>query len=341
MTRRQAALLFLVPGISRSQQAPKAELVRCDMIWGRAPHNGSTDLVRFHDRWFCVFREGRLASSPDGALRVLTSADGEYWESLAVVASADSDLRNPTLSATPDGRLLLLYALAVSRGAAGVRRQSVVCASADGKEWSPPRPIGDPGRVLWRVAWCLGRAYVMGYDARGPAPLRLYTSADGLTFSAHSEAVPVPGEPTEASLLFLSDGDALCLLRREGSAPTAQLGRSRAPYRAWTWTDLNRNIAGPNLVRLPDERYVAAGRLVDDTVRTSLCWLDPEKETLTEFSALPSSGDTGYPGLGYHDGFLWVSYFSSHEGKAMIYLAQVKLPPAAAKKVPSRITFGN
>jgi hypothetical protein len=181
----------------------------------------------------------------------------------------------------------------------------------------------------------------MSYGAAGAAPLRLYTSPDGLRFTVHSEAIPVPGEPTEAALLLLSDGGALCLLRREGASPTAQLGKSRAPYRAWTLSDLHKSLAAPNLMRLPDGRFLAAGRLIDETVRTSLCWLDPEQETLTEFFALPSAGDTGHPGLAYHQGLLWASYYSSHEGKAMIYLAKVELPPAAGRKAPGRITFGN
>jgi hypothetical protein len=40
---------------------------------------------------------------------------------------------------------------------------------------------------------------------------------------------------------------------------------------------------------------------------------------------LPSGGDTSYPGLVWHDDFLWVSYYSSHEGKAKIYLAKLRL----------------
>jgi hypothetical protein len=31
-----------------------------------------------------------------------------------------------------------------------------------------------------------------------------------------------------------------------------------------------------------------------------------------------------------HDGLLWVSYYSSHEGKTNIYLAKVELPAAPA-----------
>ncbi|MBN2308154.1 MAG: exo-alpha-sialidase, partial [Candidatus Hydrogenedentes bacterium] len=41
---------------------------------------------------------------------------------------------------------------------------------------------------------------------------------------------------------------------------------------------------------------------------------------------LPSGGDTSYPGLVWHDGLLWMSYYSSHEGKTSIYLAKIRLP---------------
>jgi hypothetical protein len=41
---------------------------------------------------------------------------------------------------------------------------------------------------------------------------------------------------------------------------------------------------------------------------------------------LPSGGDNSYPGMAWHDGTLWLSYYSSHEGKASIYLAEIALP---------------
>jgi len=82
------------------------------------------------------------------------------------------------------------------------------------------------------------------------------------------------------------------------------------------------------MIALPDERLVAAVRLYDNPVRTSLCNVDPQSGRLHEMLALPSGGDTSYPGLVWRDGLLWVSYYSSHEGKTSIYLAQVKIPPA-------------
>ena len=65
--------LFAGPSFA-DETAPAVEVRK---IWDQAPHNAFTDLVRFKEQWFCVFREGQGHVSPDGALRVLTSRDGE------------------------------------------------------------------------------------------------------------------------------------------------------------------------------------------------------------------------------------------------------------------------
>ncbi|MFO7598290.1 MAG: hypothetical protein R6X27_00600, partial [Candidatus Desulfacyla sp.] len=61
---------------------------------------------------------------------------------------------------------------------------------------------------------------------------------------------------------------------------------------------------------------VAAVRLYDEQARTALCWIDPDAGTMEEFLALPSGGDTSYPGLVWHDGLLWVSYYASPDIEA-------------------------
>jgi hypothetical protein len=79
------------------------------------------------------------------------------------------------------------------------------------------------------------------------------------------------------------------------------------------------------MIRLPDGRFIAAVRLYDGAVRTSVCQVDVMAGSITELLKLPSAGDTSYAGLVWHDNLLWVSYYSSHEGKTSIYLAKVKL----------------
>ena len=106
----------------------------------------------------------------------------------------------------------------------------------------------------------------------------------------------------------------------------AQLGVAKPPYKQWTWRSLNYRIGGPNMIQLPDGRILAATRLYNGGQRTSLSWLDPDAAKLTEVLKLPSGGDTSYPGMVLHEGLLWISYYSSHEGKACIYLAKVQIP---------------
>jgi hypothetical protein len=84
------------------------------------------------------------------------------------------------------------------------------------------------------------------------------------------------------------------------------------------------------MIKLPDGYWWACGRMIEkDKAQTVLCRLDVEAGKLTPALTLPSGGDTSYPGLVWHGGQLWISYYSSHEGKTSIYLARVKIdvPP--------------
>ena len=138
--------------------------------------------------------------------------------------------------------------------------------------------------------------------------------------------MPTPNGCGEDKILFLEDGSALCLLRHESGNRLAQLGMAKPPYTDWKFRDLNLRIGGPNMIQLADGRILAATRLYRGGARTSLSWLDPENATLTEALKLPSGGDTSYAGMVMHDGLLWISYYSSHEGKTSIYLAKVRVP---------------
>jgi hypothetical protein len=314
-------LVFVMGAIQKPDQA---ELVEVSKIWDMAPHNAFTDLIQFRDRWYCVFREGQAHVSPDGSLRVITSVDGRTWTSAGLLSSPTADLRDAKITITPDNRLMLSGAAALHQPAE-FRHQSMVWYSSDGKDWSKPIKIGDPNMWIWRVTWHKGVAYGIGYGTGGNRFIRLYSSQDGVKFDTLVDNLFEEGYPNETSMIFLDDDTCLCLLRRDSDLNTALLGIAKPPYREWTFKDLGIRLGGPHIIRLPDGRVVAAGRLYDDKVRTSLLWLDPEAGTLTEFLRLPSGGDTSYPGLVLHEGLLWVSYYSSHEGKTNIYLAKVRL----------------
>jgi len=304
----------------------RAELVDVRKIWDAAPHNAFTGLVWFKDQWFCVFREGKAHVSPDGALRVIQSKDGRAWTSAARITSINADLRDAKIAVTPDNLLMLSGAGALHQPAE-FKHQSLAWFSRDGTRWSEPVKIGEPNFWLWRVTWHKKTAYSIGYDTSAEKFIRLYTSKDGRDFDSLVPRLFDQGHPNETSMIFQPDDTCLCLLRRDGNPGSGQLGVAKPPYTNWVWKDLGIKIGGPHMLPLPDGRIVAAVRLYDGAVRTSLMWLEPDAGKLTEFLKLPSGGDTSYAGLVWQEKLLWVSYYSSHEGKTSIYLARVRLSP--------------
>jgi hypothetical protein len=314
--------------------AAGAEIVALGRIWDKAPHNAFTDLIRFRDRWYCAFREGAGHATEDGKGRIIVSDDGEVWTPVASL-QAEGDVRDPKLCLMPDGRLMAVTAAALYRRQPGCvyegrdPHQSLVWVSRDGSDWGMPIEVGELNWWLWRVTWHKGVAYGVGRRVHERIP-RLYRSTDGVHFEPWVERLfgdQADDRGSEASLLFLPDDRAVCLIRGHGPTP-ARIGHAEPPYRQWQWLNLPVNIGGPQLMQLPDGRIVVGGRHFGPTRETWLWWLDAATGRLDPIVTLPSGGDTSYPGLVFHDGLLWVSYYSSHEGKASIYLARVRLPQA-------------
>jgi hypothetical protein len=330
--RHTYLLILLFSTISTATAAPpKAELISVKKIGDQAPHSAFTDLAFWKGRFVCAFREGRAHVATDGKIRVLSSPDGESWSPNALLALEGFDLRDAGLSVMPDNRLMLI-------GGAAPRKKdkesaptgSFVAFSSDGAEWTKPKIVSEPGRWLWRVTWHDGKAYGISYSswrgALGESQTSLMESDDGITYRELAPKVFGEGTPTEATLRFDEDETMYCLQRRDGKPPrkSAMFGASRPPYTEWKWHDLGMHVGGPNFIRLPSGQWIAAGRFFDGTKpHTELASLDVEKSTIEPILRLPSGGDTSYPGLVWQDNSLWVSYYSSHEGKTSVYLAKV------------------
>ena len=89
-------------------ETPAAELVEVEKIADDAPHSAFTDLIYWHDQFVCAFRQGRGHVSTDGRIAVLVSPDGQSWQKTAELKAEGLDLRDASLSQTPDGRLMLV-----------------------------------------------------------------------------------------------------------------------------------------------------------------------------------------------------------------------------------------
>lgn len=341
---RTGVALSLILLACRPAVAAEPEVISVAKIWDAGKHNAFTDLIRWHDRWYCTFREGDAHVGGDGKLRVLSSADGVKWESVALLAEKGIDLRDPKLSITPDDRLMIVAGGSVYEGKTLTGRQPRVAFSRDGKEWTATQRVLEEGEWLWRVTWHAGTAYGVSYNAAartskeaqeaaragkappGPADwkLKLVRSTDGVKYDLVTH-LDVPGHPNETTLRFLPDGEMVALVRREGGNQVGWIGRAKPPYKEWTWKETKHRLGGPNFIQLPDGSFWAAGRSYPGGAKTVLARMTAagEYEPALVFT---SGGDNSYPGLVWHRGELWMSYYSSHEGKSAIYLARIRVP---------------
>jgi len=281
-------------------------------------------MTQFQDQWWCTFREGTGHAGDDGRVRVITSDDGDRWTSSALLQQPGIDLRDPKLSITPDGRLMLIMGGSFYNARRIYQsRAPRVAFSREGRRWTSPRKLLAEDHWLWRVTWQGGVGYSISKLGNGKDPLRvmLYRTRDGLDWDFVTEFRDIPDWPNEATIRFLDEQEMAVLLRRN---KTAWIGTSRPPYTDWVWTDTGHRIGGPNFIRLPDGSLWAAGRSRGEHPRTVLA-----RMTRTRYKpvlTLPSGGDCSYPGMVWHDGLLWISYYSSHEGQTNIYLARIRIP---------------
>jgi hypothetical protein len=90
-------------------------LIQGKTIWDitRIPDRKNTRiefpyLVRFKGHWYCGFREAYNHNNhPSGRGRIIRSADGEHWDSVALFTWDGGDVREPKLSITAEGWLMM------------------------------------------------------------------------------------------------------------------------------------------------------------------------------------------------------------------------------------------
>ena len=301
-----------------------------EQIWSNGQHCAFTSLIEFKGMYYCSFREGFSHifdenGNAEGKIRILASRNGKKWESVALIAKEGYDLRDPKLSVTPDGRLMVSLGGSIYRDKKLVDAHSHVMFSEDGKTFTEPIPVVIDPRVtgelnwIWRVTWHKGVGYGMSYDRQDN--ISLLSTTDGINYSL-IKTVNMEGFPNETTIRFDKDDTMWMIIRRDKGDRKAKLATSRPPYSEWEYTDLPMFVGGPDFI-LDDRICVAGGRAHETgdepktVLSTDLFRGGPE-------ITLPSGGDTSYPGLLVVGDELWVSYYSTHETpKASIYLAKI------------------
>jgi len=75
---------------------------------------------------------------------------------------------------------------------------------------------------------------------------------------------------------------------------------------------------------VPGRGWIAGSRYTPEEKKPRTALAVMTRTSYKPVLTFESGGDTSYPGLVYHEGVLWVSFYSSHEGSTRIYLARVR-----------------
>ncbi|MBQ2173108.1 MAG: hypothetical protein II454_07940 [Bacteroidales bacterium] len=335
-------LSAVLPGFSqtRADESACKEEIRVKRIWDR-DYSAFPSIVRYGGALYVSFREGVSHIFDEngiaaGKTRILRSTDGEHWESVALLEKEGYDLRDPKLSVTADGRLMVIQGGSVYIDKKLERRIPQVSFSADGLSFSAPQPVdypdSGPFAWFWRVTWHEGIGYTVNYGEADENKLELLKTTDGLHFEKITN-IALDGFPNETTVRFLQDGRMVLLIRREKEDRRAYLGVSEPPYTNWQLKPLPFQIGGPELAVLPDGSLLIGGRAYLENGVTKTClWKENADGDVELWKTLPSGGDNSYPGFLIENGELKVVYYSSHEltrpdgrPRAGIYLARIPL----------------
>lgn len=324
-----------------AKSATSKDTLHVIKIWDEGAHNAFTDLIRFKNKFYCSFREGDShVGGNGGKVRILSSADGKKWQSIALLKIDGIDLRDPKLSVTPDKKIMVIMAGATFDAKNVIEELHPMVSFSDGtgKSFSiPEKSILDPAihpskDWIWRVIWNKGVGYGIDYQLKENGRdrsllkkdawiLYLMKTNNGKYFKKVSK-LDVFDLPNESTVRFDKNNKAYVLIRREAGDRMGVLAESNFPYNDWTYNKLDFRLGGPNFIFLNQQKLIIGTRMYEAVTSTGILVTDLKGKVLKTIK-LPGSGDTSYPGMLVYDGKLWVSYYSSHEGKTSIYLAQI------------------
>lgn len=323
---------------NQPEQKPAVPDVAVKLIWDK-DYSAFPSLEKFGNAYFVSFREGEThifdsQGEASGKARILRSEDGETWTSVALLAKEGFDLRDPHLSVTPDGRLMVLMGGSIYRDKKLTGKIPHVSFSKDGKTFSDPEPVvyeDNPSATtewFWRLTWHGDTGYTVSY---GSGKLLLLETKDGLHYRKIT-TLAIDGSPNETTVRFLPDGRMLLLARREGSDQSGCWGVSKPPYTDWNFKLTGFRIGGPDFLVLDEDTVLAGGRAYLEKANRTRIWKGDLDGKFEVRYTLPSGGDCSYPGLLRVGEELWVVYYSSHELKtpeggkrAGIYFARIPL----------------
>lgn len=299
-------------------------------VWNKAPFNSFTDLIKYNGSYYCAFREGSTHTSYDGKIRIVTSTDSKTWNSFCLLSLKNEDLRDPHFFIDSNNILSLS-----TSGRQKNSRENFLYKFQNGTFADNGQINADSVYYLWSFSKFNNSIYSIGYNVYQPCystlnsndlKIRLFKNGNeacGIfdSLPLHSWITSAFVCPSEASMVFTPDSTLIAIVRDQDVLGYSHIGISKYPFTNFTWKKFPYYIRGPKLALLPDGRLFIAGASLINLYETYYAIVNPANDYAVEtVKTFPSAGDSGYPGVIIEGNSVLISYYSSHEGNARVYI---------------------
>lgn len=294
------------------------------LIWKGDSHAAFTALVQYQDNLYCAFRNANMhadISGKDcGVIKIIKSSNGEKWEDFLSFKEDGYDLRDPQLSVTPTGKMMLLTEKVKYENGKAVTRNSCVSFIKSNGEFTPLQNVNfdvcQNWNWIWNIEWIDGTAYGFCY-----APyFGMVTTSDGINYKL-VEKINLDGNPSEASVAKLDNNHLLAIVRRD---IFAALGIYNLTNKQWQWKDCDEIIACPKIIKAK-RNLLVAGRSYKYGLQTTLYRLNKNKQELVPIERISGDKDCSYPGIVYKNRKLFISYHKGDINVSNIYMVTINL----------------
>lgn len=329
-------ILLLLASCSDGGNKEDSYMITVDKVYGDgSKYCAFTSLVKRGAFYYLAFREGEshVGEGDYGIIRIMRSRDAEKWEQYQMIKADNVDLRDPNLTVTPNGHLLLLCGARMKKQPEGYYFTKSYYAIENEDVFSEVQPLNIPPEVddpyccwLWKLTWNRGIGYGAAYQSNNR--LTLLTTVDGVNYDIVAD-ISADKIISETSIQFLPNNEMIILIRSEKEG---YIGHSLPPYTEWSLTKTSIYLAGQDFI-ISDNHLICPTRLVTNVGERTTLWFGDLDGNFQWSYVVPSSGnsgDTAYSSIIEEEDIFLLAYYSMHQtNKPSIYLAiipKVSLP---------------
>jgi len=334
-------LSLLAVQLLQSRKAETGDAPESWTVVSNGRHNAFTDLAFWKGRFWLAYIEAPTHfASRRSRVILLSSTDCRSWTRSAVFGGNGLDIRDPKLG-IHNARLLLVALLNHSFDPSPFR--TVMASSSDGRHWSELQDILPEG-------WLMGKPLSAGSTCHAPAhnlqlgAVALWQSIDGEQW--HQSAMIAEGRQADETAIVLDENNLMTAVTRVEGRGSSLFGHnaagtlvsvSHAPFTTWEQKlfDTNDRLDSPALLQTLQRLFIAGRRqaVVNTRLQKPGSVISRKRTALFELRSglhhlvdLPSSGDTAYPGMVFHDGKLYLSYYTNSPQRDYPWLLGLLLP---------------